>query len=108
MTPTLTEILFSSIMGLLGGLITILINAFFSIRQKRDEIAYQHRLNLVEKEKELLLQHQLEIKRLEREKELNVQNTGDSRVSEKTDELAKRVSLLESQVVKLLGGQKDE
>lgn len=95
-------------MGLLGGLITIPINAFFSIRQKRDEIAYQHRLNLIEKEKELYLQHRLEIRRLEREKELNTQNAGDSRVSEKTDELSKRVSLLENQVVKLLGEQKDE
>jgi len=105
MSPTISEIILSSVMGLLGGLITIPINAFFTIRQKRDEISYQHRLNLVEKEKELYTQHRLEIKRLEREKELNIQSNHD--FSEKVDNLAKKVFILENQVARLLEGQKD-
>jgi hypothetical protein len=104
MSPTIKEILLSSFMGLLGGLITIPISTFFSIRQKRDEIAYQHRLNLIEKEKELYLQHRLEIKRLEREKELNTKDTGSSKASEKVEELDKRISNLENQILILLRG----
>jgi hypothetical protein len=66
---------------------------------------------LIEKEKELYLQHRLEIKRLEREKELDFDYDAilsEEKSSKQTDDLAERISFLENQVAQLLGGKKDE
>jgi hypothetical protein len=59
------NLLLSGLMGAISGLITIPINAFILGKLKRDEQYYQHRLDLIAKERELLLQHKLEIKRRE-------------------------------------------
>lgn len=50
-------------MGALSGLISIPVNAFISSQLKKDELQYQHKLDLILKQRELLLQHSLEMKR---------------------------------------------
>jgi len=57
-------------MGLLGGLITIPINAYFAYILKHEEQQYQHRLDMVAKKQELLLQHRLEMERKIKDDEL--------------------------------------
>lgn len=57
-------------MGLLGGFLTIPINALFAQALKRDELLYQHRLGLVAKKQELLLQHRLEMERYAKDNEI--------------------------------------
>ena len=65
---SMNYLLLSGFMGLLGGILTIPINAIFSYLLKRDELLYQHKLDLIAKQRELLLEHELELKRLEIEK----------------------------------------
>jgi len=57
------NLLLSGIMGIVGGLITIPINAYFSKQIKRDEILLQHELDGIAKTRELILQHELEMTR---------------------------------------------
>lgn len=59
------NLILSGIMGLLGGLLTIPINAIFAYALKRDELEYANRLESIEKNRELLLQHKLELQRME-------------------------------------------
>jgi len=68
------NLLLSGIMGMMGGLITIPINAIVAQWLKRDALLYQHKLDLIAKKRELLLQHQLEMERKakdERQDEIN-------------------------------------
>lgn len=58
-------------MGILGGLLTIPIQALVSVLIKRDEIKYQHRLDIIEKKRELFLSHQLEMKRQGNKQEIS-------------------------------------
>ena len=64
------NLLLSGLMGALGGLFTIPINALISWRLKRDEQLYQHQLDMIAKKRELLLQHQLEMERRGKDDEL--------------------------------------
>ncbi len=64
------NLIISGIMGILGGLLTLPINAFFAYSLKRDEIKFQNRLDEISKKRELLLQHQLELHRMRVAKEL--------------------------------------
>lgn len=50
-------------MGFFGGLITIPINAIFNYWLKRDELEYSHKLELIAKQRQLLLEHKLEMER---------------------------------------------
>ncbi|CAG0960366.1 hypothetical protein ANRL3_00837 [Anaerolineae bacterium] len=50
-------------MGVMGGLVTIPLNTVLSWWLKRDEQLYKHRLDMIAKQRELLLQHELEMKR---------------------------------------------
>jgi hypothetical protein len=59
-----TNLLLSGIMGVIGGLFSIPINALFLILTKRDEQYYQHKLDIIAKQRELLLQHKLEMARI--------------------------------------------
>ena len=52
-------------MGALSGIFTIPINAWILWKLKRDEQDHQHKLDIVSKEKELVLQHRLEMKRIQ-------------------------------------------
>ena len=58
-------LLLSGLMGIFGGTLTIPINAIFTYWLKRDELLYQHKLDLIAKQRELLLEHKLELERLE-------------------------------------------
>jgi hypothetical protein len=63
MDVTTTGILLSGLMGFLGGLMTIPINALFNLWLKREELEYSNKLESIAKQRELLLQHQLEMER---------------------------------------------
>jgi len=80
-------------MGAFGGLITIPINAFVSWWLKRNEQQFQHKLDLIAKQRELLLQHELEMKTklLEtelRHKELRFQHDLETERKAKDQEIA--------------------
>jgi hypothetical protein len=70
MNPESIDLLVSGLMGMIGGLITIPVNAFFSMRMKREELELQHRLDLIAKSRELLLDHQLQLERMTKESEM--------------------------------------
>ena len=61
MNETTTGIVLGGLMGLFGGLITIPILALFSDWLKRDEMEYFRKLESIAKQRELLLQHKLEM-----------------------------------------------
>jgi hypothetical protein len=58
-----TGIVLGGLMGFFGGLITIPINALFNYWLKRDELEYFQKLESIAKQRELLLQHKLEMER---------------------------------------------
>lgn len=58
-----TNALLSGLMGFFGGLVTIPIHAIFAFWLKRDELKYAHKLDLIAKQRELILQHKLEMER---------------------------------------------
>ena len=55
-------------MGFFGGLITIPIHAMFNYWLKRDELEYLRKLENIAKQRELLLQHKLEMERRGKDK----------------------------------------
>ena len=63
-----TGIVLGGLMGFFGGLITIPINALFSYWLKRDELEYSQKLESIAKQRELLLQHKLEMERRRKDK----------------------------------------
>jgi len=63
MNETTTGIVLGGLMGFFGGLITIPINALFNYWLKRDELEYSQKLESIAKQRELLLQHKLEMER---------------------------------------------
>ena len=63
MDETTTGILLGGLMGFFGGLLTIPINALFNYWMKRDESDYLQKLESIAKQRELLLQHKLEMER---------------------------------------------
>jgi hypothetical protein len=63
MNETTTGILLGGLMGFFGGLITIPINALFNYLLKRDELEYSRKLEAIAKQRELLLQHKLEMEK---------------------------------------------
>ena len=58
-----TGIVLGGLMGFFGGLITIPINALFNYWLKRDELEYSQKLESIAKQRELLLQHKLEMEK---------------------------------------------
>ena len=50
-------------MGFFGGLITIPIYAMVNYLLKREELEYSRKLEIIAKQRELLLQHKLEMER---------------------------------------------
>jgi hypothetical protein len=68
MNETTTGILLSGIMGFFGGMITTPIIALFNYWLKRDELEYSSKLESIAKQRELLLQHKLELERQGKDK----------------------------------------
>jgi hypothetical protein len=62
MNDSTISLILGALMGLLGGILTIPINGIFNYHLKRDEIYYRSKLDWIYKQRELLLQHQLEAK----------------------------------------------
>ena len=62
-SSSIESLLLSGLMGIFGGLLTIPVNAVFTFFLKRDELLFQHKLDLILKQRELLLEHKLEIER---------------------------------------------
>jgi citrate synthase len=72
MNETTTGILLGGLMGFFGGLITIPINALFNYWLKRDELEYSQKLESIAKQRELLLQHKLEMEKRGKKLRANV------------------------------------
>ena len=68
MNETTTGIVLGGLMGFFGCLITIPLNALFNHWLKRDELEYSHKLENIAKQRELLLQHKLEMERRGKDK----------------------------------------
>jgi hypothetical protein len=68
MNETTTGILLSGLMGFFGGLMTIPIHALFNYLLKRDEWDSFRKLESIAKQRELLLQHKLEMERRQKDK----------------------------------------
>ena len=64
MDSSILNTLISGLMGFLGGLITIPLNAMVSYVLKREELKLSHRLDMIAKKRELLLQHKLDIEKV--------------------------------------------
>lgn len=79
-----TGIVLGGLMGFFGGLITIPINALFNYWLKRDELEYSQKLENIAKQRELLLQHKLEMERRGKDK--------------LTDQLSQRLDNLEKKL----------
>ena len=63
MNETSNGILLGGLMGFFGGLITIPIYAMVNYLLKREELEYSRKLEIIAKQRELLLQHKLEMER---------------------------------------------
>lgn len=63
MSETTTVILLGGLMGFFGGLLTVPIHAMLNSLLKRDEADYSQKLESIAKQRELLLQHRLEMER---------------------------------------------
>jgi hypothetical protein len=63
-----TGIVLGGLMGFFGGLISIPLNALFNYLLKRDELEYSLKLESIAKQRELLLQHKLEMERRQKDK----------------------------------------
>ena len=61
----ITLVILGGLMSIFNGSLMILINAVFLFWLKRDELEYQHKLDLIAKQRELLLEHKLEMQRLQ-------------------------------------------
>jgi hypothetical protein len=81
MDQTTTGIVLGGLMGFFGGLLTIPINALFHYWLKRDELEYYEKLESIAKQRELLLQHRLEMEKKGKDKLM--------------DQIAKRLENLE-------------
>ena len=71
MDQTTTGIVLGGLMGFFGGLITIPLNALFNYLLKRDELEYSLKLENIAKQRELLLQHKLEMESRAKEQLVN-------------------------------------
>jgi hypothetical protein len=67
LSETTKNILLSGLMGFLGGMLTIPINAIVNWALKRDELSYKHRLDMIAKKQELILQYKLDMQKSEAE-----------------------------------------
>lgn len=68
MNEMTTGIVLGGLMGFFGGLLTIPINALFNSWLKREELEYSQKLESIAKQRELLLQHRLEMERKSKDK----------------------------------------
>ena len=71
MDQTTTGIVLGGLMGFFGGLLTIPINALFNYWLKREELEYSQKLESIAKQRELLLQHKLEIEKRGKDRLMN-------------------------------------
>lgn len=82
MNETTTGILLGGLMGFFGGLITIPINALFNTWLKHNELEYFNKLESIARQRELLLQHKLEMERKSKDKLID-------QISKRLDDLEK-------------------
>lgn len=75
MPQSTVNLFLSGLMGLLGGFFTIPINALISWWLKRDEQLLQHKLDMIAKQRELLLQHQYEQREMVLQHQLEISRT---------------------------------
>ncbi len=100
------NMLLGGLLGAIGGLFSIPINAYVLWKLKRDELFDQHKLTLIEKERELLLKHKLEFST--KEKEIFLQYRLDLKkqepLSQEISKLQDRILALENKLNRLTQG----
>jgi hypothetical protein len=72
------NILLSGLMGFMGGMLTIPINAIINWEFKRKEILLKHKLDMVAKKQEVTLQFMLYMKKSEAESKRAIRGTGNT------------------------------
>ncbi len=65
------NLVLSGLMGALGSLVLLPINALVSWQLKREELLYQHKLDIISKQRELLLRHKLEMESKSKDNEIS-------------------------------------
>ena len=68
MNEMTTGIVLGGLMGFFGGLLTIPISALLNSRLKREELEHSQKLESIAKQRELLLQHKLEMEKRGKDK----------------------------------------
>lgn len=89
---TTINIVLGSFLGIVGGMISLPLNALITRKVKKDEQFYQHKLDIIAKERELILQHRLEMK------QLALQNNEIGKLQEKLLNLENKIIDLEKVV----------
>ena len=84
MSETTTGIVLGGLMGLCGGLMTIPIHALLNYLLKRDELEYFRKLESIANQRELLLQHKLDMERRAKDKLVD-------KISKRLENLEKRL-----------------
>jgi len=84
MNDATTVIMLGGLMGFFGGLLTIPLTALFNSWLKRDEFESSRKLESIAKQRELLLQHKLEMERRGRGKSVD-------QISKRLENLEKRL-----------------
>ena len=77
MDLTTLNVLVGAIAGFLGSLIMAPVTTLLSSKLKKDEIELQNKLDVIAKQRELFLEHRLEIKRQEYEQKIKVSNENE-------------------------------
>lgn len=90
LSETTINLLLSGLMGILGSFVSVPFHLLISSHFKHEEQAYQHKLDIIAKQRELLLQHKLELERHGKSREF--------------DDMKKRVVSLEEAIRELNNG----
>lgn len=83
MNEMTTGILLAGLMGFFGGLLTIPIHALLNSWLKREELEYSQKLESIARQRELLLQHRLEMEKRAKDKLID-------QISKRLDDLEKK------------------
>ena len=79
----------SGLMGALGSIISIPINLMLSSQFKREEQKFQHKLDVIAKQRELILRHKLELESKGKDDEIEQIKTAITRLSRLIEETEK-------------------
>lgn len=83
---SITQLIVSGLMGVIGGFVTVPFSAFVNWRFKRKEIELNHKLDMINTKRELLLQFELERKRM------TTSNSEVEKIKQQLEEIQTKIS----------------